>query len=223
MEQNNFNNIKLALLGEKIRKRRNELGLTVKQVAEISKIPASSFVTFIENAQKRKPNVIYLRRLLQSLQMDYLYEFKELGFIDSLLYIDSSTDINNDFLNIPVYKSILAGYECNREDISEYIKIPSLFGIDSDIFAVEMSGNSMEPSIEDKSIVLIKKSSTVQNNKIGAFLLNGKSLLKRYFSSDDQVFLRSDNSSLYPDIPVKPSDDFITVGFLVGNFIPEHN
>ena len=209
---------KLANLGKKVRRKRDELGLTVKDVAEMADIPASSFVTFIENAQKQKPNVIYLKRLLQCLKLDYLAEFRELGFIDELPYYESNIEIPSEFQQIPIYKSISAGYGSVESEIEEFMALPKLPGLKGDIFAFRVKGDSMEPSVENKSIVLIKRIPEVANKKIGAFILNGEALLKRYFCVDGKVFLRSDNSSLYPDILVKPSDDLVIVGQYVGGF-----
>ena len=209
---------KLEILGKKIRNRRDELGLTVKEVAERADIPASSFITFIENAQKQKPNIIYLKRLLQSLKMDYLSEFKELGFIDDIPSYESNLEIPSEFQYIPIYKSISAGYGSVESEIEEIMALPKLPGLKGDIFAFRVKGDSMEPVIENKSIVLIKKIPEVANKKIGAFILNGEALLKRYFCIDGNIFLRSDNSSIYPDIQVRPSDELVIVGQFVGGF-----
>jgi len=74
--------------------------------------------------------------------------------------------------------------------------------------------------IENHSIVFIKRDSEVANKKIGAFLLNNEALLKRYYITDNGVFLRSDNRE-YPDIRVKDHDDFIIVGRYIGSVINE--
>lgn len=79
----------------------------------------------------------------------------------------------------------------------------------------------MENTIEDKSIVFIKKESEIQNKKIGAFIVNNQAYLKRYFEDEHGIFLRSDNRE-YRDIEIKESDDFIVVGKYIGSFIKEN-
>lgn len=207
---------KLIILGKKIRKKRNELGLTVKELASMANIPASSFITFIETAQKQKPNVIYLKRLLQTLKIDYLLEFKELGFIDELPIYKSNLEISAEFCYVPIYKSIFAGHNFDKNEVEEYIPLPKMLGLNENIFGFRITDDSMEPILENNSIVIIKKTSEITNKKIGAFILNGEAHLKRYFCIDGNIFLRNDNNSLYPDIKINPSDNLIVVGQFIG-------
>lgn len=207
---------KLLILGKKIRKKRNELGLTVKELASMANIPASSFITFIETAQKQKPNVIYLKRLLQTLKMDYLFEFKELGFIDDSPSSKPHAEFSPEILYIPIYNSILDGYNSNESNIIDFIPLPKSINCDNDIFGFRMNDDSMEPILEKESIVLIKKKSEITNQKVGAFILNNETFLRKYLFVDKDVILRSENDSIYTDINIKQSDKLIIIGQFVG-------
>ncbi len=59
-------------------------------------------------------------------------------------------------------------------------------------YAVKISGHSMEPTISDGSIVLVKRIDKLENEEIGIFYLNGDSMCKRYSEING-------NKSLIPD------------------------
>jgi len=62
-------------------------------------------------------------------------------------------------------------------------------------YAVRISGKSMEPTIEDGSIVLVKCVSELFDGDIGIFNVDGNIMCKRYSESSAGVFLTPDNTS----------------------------
>lgn len=63
-------------------------------------------------------------------------------------------------------------------------------------YAVRISGKSMEPTIEDESIVLVKCANELFDGDIGIFYVDGNIMCKRYSkSSEGGVFLKPDNTS----------------------------
>ena len=63
-------------------------------------------------------------------------------------------------------------------------------------YAITISGSSMEPTISDSSIVLVKAVQELSNGDIGIFLIDGKSICKRYNKKDNgTVVLTPDNNS----------------------------
>lgn len=81
-------------------------------------------------------------------------------------------------------------------------------------FALRISGDSMEPTISDGSIVLIKKEEIVPFGKVGAFCLNGSVYCKRLIKENGKVFLVSDNSK-YKRIEIHDHDVLTTYGQVV--------
>ena len=62
-------------------------------------------------------------------------------------------------------------------------------------FAVKISGKSMEPTIPDGSIALIKAVEKLYHEDIGIFVLDGEVMCKRYLIIDKYVYLAPDNDS----------------------------
>ena len=75
----------------------------------------------------------------------------------------------------------------------------------------------METTIKKGSIIFVKRTDNLSSNSIGAFILNGSPMVKRYFSVDNRIFLRSDNNTSYPDILVNSSDNLKIVGEFIGS------
>lgn len=76
----------------------------------------------------------------------------------------------------------------------------------------------MEDTILDGSVVFIRRTDWVDENKIGAFLINGEAFLKRVsFKENGDLLLKSDNIC-YKDIEIKESDEFEIIGIYIGTF-----
>lgn len=62
-------------------------------------------------------------------------------------------------------------------------------------YAVKISGRSMEPTIEDGSVVKVKQVEVLSNGDIGIFSINGEIMCKRYCMDDTGIILKPDNQS----------------------------
>ncbi|EHO79480.1 helix-turn-helix domain-containing protein [Fusobacterium ulcerans] len=207
-------------LGKFIREKREELGLGLNQLATKIDI-TNSLISKLENGVTQKISPFLLKQLAKGLRIDYRELYKIVGYLDDDEKIVPNAEIAFNFKRVPVFENISAGYGANESEVIDYISLPNYQGTFSgDIFAVQVHGDSMENTIEDKSIVFIKKESEIQNKKIGAFIVNNQAYLKRYFEDEHGIFLRSDNRE-YRDIEIKESDDFIIVGKCIGSFVKE--
>lgn len=81
-------------------------------------------------------------------------------------------------------------------------------------FALKISGDSMEPNIKDKSVVLIKRQSVVDEGKVGAFFLNDKVYCK-YLSYDNGKTLLCSYNDKYAPIEVKEYDTLFAYGEVI--------
>ena len=207
-------------LGKFIREKREELGLGLNQLATKIDI-TNSLISKLENGVTQKISPFLLKQLAKGLRIDYRELYKIVGYLDDDEKIVPNAEIAFNFKRVPVFENISAGYGANESEVIDYISLPNYQGTFSgDIFAVQVHGDSMENTIEDKSIVFIKKEPEIQNKKIGAFIVNNQAYLKRYFEDEHGIFLRSDNRE-YRDIEIKESDDFIIVGKCIGSFVKE--
>lgn len=61
-------------------------------------------------------------------------------------------------------------------------------------YALKISGKSMEPTIKDGSIILVKKTEAAENGQIVVVNIDGESMVKRYMETDGHAFLQPDNT-----------------------------
>lgn len=81
-------------------------------------------------------------------------------------------------------------------------------------FALKISGDSMEPNIKDKSIVLIKRQRVIDEGKVGTFYLNDKVYCK-YLSYDNGKTLLCSYNDKYAPIEVKEYDTLFVYGEVI--------
>lgn len=211
-EVNEEARIKLGKIIDELRNKRN---LGFNQLALKSGVNVRS-LNEILNGNSKKINPFFLQNIANALGIDYKEFYKIVGYLEE--DNSSNIEIETEYRTIPVYSNICAGSGGSEADIIDYLAVPAINNFSGDVFAVRVDGDSMEHTIEDKSIVFIKKDVEVPNNRIGAFILNNESYLKRLCKMGDSIFLRSDNRD-YPDIHVQPSDDFIVVGRYIGTIM----
>ncbi len=85
--------------------------------------------------------------------------------------------------------------------------------LDAD-FGIIISGDSMEPTISDGSVVWVKRQDSLNVGEIGIFILNGESLCKKYDVSNGVYSLVSVNKKYHP-IEILESDDLRFVGKVI--------
>lgn len=79
-------------------------------------------------------------------------------------------------------------------------------------FGIRITGDSMEPTINDGDIVFVHKTSSLKNNEIGIFMLDvSEAVCKRYLKNGKAVELHSDNPAYSPLI-LKPHQQLGIVG-----------
>lgn len=207
-------------LGEYIKERREKLGIGLNQISLKTDV-ANSLWSRLENGKVLKINPFLLKKIGEGLRIDYKELYRIVGYLDEeKKEIVGNIDLDLEYKKVPLYSSISAGYGACESDVIDYIALPMVNAFSGDVFAVRVNGDSMEHTIENHSIVFIRRDSEVANKKIGAFLLNNEALLKRYYVTDSGIFLRSDNRE-YPDIRVREHDDFVIVGRYIGSVINE--
>jgi phage repressor protein C with HTH and peptisase S24 domain len=204
-------------LGDYIEKLRNEKKLGFNQLAVKASINAKTLNDII-NYKNKKINPYQLQKLSKALNIDYKELYKIVGYLEeNECKVESNLDLSYKYKQIPLYSSISAGLgldELDSEEV-EFISVPEIKQFSGDVVAIKVSGDSMQYTIEDNSIIFIRKGVEVPDKKIGAFIYNNKAVLKRYFSNDGEVFLRSDNRD-YPDIILKEGDTLEMVGRFIG-------
>ncbi|MCR5074091.1 MAG: helix-turn-helix domain-containing protein [Clostridiales bacterium] len=84
-------------------------------------------------------------------------------------------------------------------------------------FGLIVSGDSMEPAIQNGEKIWVHRQQTLENGNIGVFYLDGSLLVKEYCVTDDGVFLVSRNKK-YPPRPITEYSDAVIYGKVIYPF-----
>ena len=121
------------------------------------------------------------------------------------------------FIALPVYGRIAAGVPITaNQEYGEYYPLDKRFvnlnGYSiEDFFWLLVEGDSMEPGIMDGDLVLVRRQSFVESNKIGIVICNGEeATVKRITALEDKIILHSDNKNYSPQI--YPAKDCQIIG-----------
>jgi transcriptional regulator len=216
----------MAEIKDRIVSLRNEKNITQSQLAEELDISPSAIGMYEQG--RRKPSYELLEEICDyfNVDMDYLmgrsdiknryqaglkYDWESKKEEKSNIDIDT---INTDYIMIPLYESISAGYGASN---SEFIEMIPVFGLKKNgttYFGVKVEGDSMEPKIPNGSTIIIKKDIAVENGEIGAFCLNEENFVKQKKTIKDKLILHSFNLA-YEDKVVNEFDDFVEYGKVV--------
>ena len=181
-------------IGDRIKRRRQEIGLTVDQVAEkIGKNRAT--VYRYESSEIEKFPIDILSPLAEALRTTpaYLMGWEESNGASLPPNIIPMPQMRK----IPLVGTIACGEPIlAEENIEEYISIPKDLAGD---FALTCKGDSMiNARIFDGDIVYIRQQNTVDNGEIAAVLIDGEATLKRVRLFEDHISLEPENPMYKP-------------------------
>jgi len=196
-------------LGKFLKNKREELGYTSNYMENKTGIDKAD-LSRIENGKKKKINPLYLKELSKVLKINQIELFNLAGFIDDI-YLQNNLDIKSlkqiKLVKVPLFASVSAGLGC--EIVAEpvdYITIPEEYG---DIISIIVKGDSMEDTIIDGAIIVVRRDLLPEVGEIGVFLTNDTEypdgLVKRLRHKNGKYVLESDNKK-YKDIEIKDSD-----------------
>lgn len=219
-----------------IKHKRNALGYSQNKFAKLIGITQSYFNTIERGEVKNPPSEEVLERIAEGLQLNE----RETENLKYLAAIERTPDIiaeelyklkeelekfqapggnayieeNHALSAIPVYERISAGIGAlNDGEVADYIAIPGIKN-SQDVFAVNVCGDSMEPTLKNRSVIICRKNMEIRDGEIGAFLINDEAYVKRLKVTKQYVALMSDNP-YYPPIYIGPGENLIAVGKVI--------
>ncbi len=213
-----------------IRAKREAAGLSQNKVSKLAGI-TQSYYNGIERGEVRNPpSEEVLDSLIKVLlltpsegeKLKYLAaiertpdiilnELKRLSDEKELSKRKVIKDITNNNTLIPLFSRISAGVGLiTDEEPTDFISLPGIRNPDN-LFAINVKGDSMEPTIKNQSIILCRQGEELKDGEVGAFLVNGESFVKRIKVTKNFFALLSDNPNYRP-IYVYPEDEFKVIG-----------
>lgn len=119
---------------------------------------------------------------------------------------------------IPLYAGEIACglFGITDDFVESYLSLDEKFSRNKEVcFYVRASGDSMEPQIFNRDILVVDCSVTPVSGSIVAVYLNSSPICKQLIYSSHAVLLRSFNPK-YADIQISEDDDFKVFGTVIG-------
>lgn len=184
-------------IGEFVRNRRKELGLTVDELAEKMGKNRATIYRYESNYIKKLPSTVLipLANALQVTPADLINAGEEETTSPDISSIKNIVTIHKK--KIPVIGTIAAGRPIYADEhIETYV--PCDEDIDAQ-FGLIIRGDSMiGAEIYDGDIVFIKEQPVVENGQIAAVRIDDEATLKRFYKTPDGCMLVSENPKYPP-------------------------
>ncbi|UCD48522.1 MAG: transcriptional repressor LexA [Phycisphaerales bacterium] len=102
--------------------------------------------------------------------------------------------------DVPLLGRIAAGLPREAVENTESISLESCFGLGDDLFALEVSGDSMiEENIEPGDYVICRRTNTADNGELVVALVDdGEATLKRFYKESHRIRLQPANGNYEP-------------------------
>lgn len=184
-----------------LKKRREELNLSQEAVAESIGVTKATVSKWEKGdiANMKRDKIALLAKVLKVSPL-------------SILGLEDVSD--SDRVMIPILGTIMCGepilaeenIEGYREEIADFL--PS-----GELFFLKTKGDSMEPTVPEKSYVLLRKQEDVEDGEIAAVIVNGdnEATLKRVKRQNGIVMLIADNKD-YSPILITPENPARIIG-----------
>lgn len=187
-------------IGDRIKQRRKELGLTADEVADRLGVDRSTIFRYEKGAINKVPSDT-LAKLATILRTSPVYL---LGLSDKQVLPSNILPISTK--KIPLLGEIACGVPIYaNEDRESYIEVSTDIHAD---FCLKAHGDSMiNARIQDGDIVFIRKQPMVDNGEIAAIIINDDATLKRvfYYPKKGQLVLQAENPA-YPPLVYSGED-----------------
>lgn len=120
----------------------------------------------------------------------------------------SSSSSAMNALNLPFYFTPLnSGRGVNFHSPDATLNLQNIITAGVSAFVVQVSNDSMEPTISPNDFVIVKPAREARNGEVMVCTVNGETVLRRYSKTDAGVTLSADNSKYeaikLEDIPVQ--------------------
>lgn len=175
-------------IGNRIKLRRKELGLTLQQLGDKIGVEAST-------VRKWENNII------QNIKTDKISKIASaLGVTISYIINDSRSDQSDKTIKIPILGTVIAGIPISAvEEIIGWEEISPKITSKGEYFALRIKGDSMSPTIDENDIVIVKKQNDINSGDIAIVCVNGdEATCKKLIKHKDGISLVSLNLKYEP-------------------------
>ena len=188
--------MRVETIGERIRLRREQLGLSQEELAKALGYKSRSSINKIELGLQKltQSKILSIAEALQTTP-DYI-----MGWDDAISRAFNVISVGKQGMR-PIYGSISAGlgeFVEGDNEILGWEPVEEEYAND-EYFYLRVVGDSMSPKIDDGDLILIHKQSSVDSGDIGAFLVDGdEGYVKRVKYDTDYITFISLNPAYAP-------------------------
>ncbi len=175
-------------IGNRIKLRRKELGLTLQQLGDKIGVEAST-------VRKWENNII------QNIKTDKISKIASaLGVTINYIINDSRSDQSNKAIKIPILGTVIAGIPISAiEEIIGWEEISPKLASQGEYFALVIKGDSMSPTMDAGDVVIVRKQQDVNSGDIAIVCVNGdEATCKKIIKHKDGISLVSLNLKYEP-------------------------
>ena len=174
-------------IGQRIKNARKNAGLTQLELAEKTKL-SRSYIGDIEK-DRYNPSVSTLELIATATGVP----------ASKLLSSSVQTTTPSTGVRIPVLGRVVAGIPLEAiTDIIDYEEIPAQMAKSGTYFALQVKGQSMEPTLHEGDVVIVRQQPEVENGEIAIVLVNGdEATVKEVKEGPDGLTLIGHNVGVY--------------------------
>ena len=169
----------MSTFGSRLKALRQSKGLTGVELGEILNVSNKTISTWENNT--REPNQEMTATIAE--------------------YFNVTTDyLLGSGVRIPILGSIVAGIPNTAvADYDEWIEISQSLAMRGEYFALRIKGDSMEPTLFDSDIVVIRQQPDIEDGEIAAVSIAGnEATIKRIYHRSDGIDIVGDNVRAFP-------------------------
>jgi len=128
----------------------------------------------------------------------------------------SFSDSSNELMGIPLAGRVAAGVPLEAIEDVESLSLNSCFGNGDDIFALQVTGESMiDADIHEGDYVICRRSRTANNGQlVVAIVDNDNATLKRFYKEKTRVRLQPANDSFEPIYSANCRIEAVVIGLV---------
>lgn len=174
-------------IGERIKDARKSAGLTQLELAKKTEL-SRSYIGDIEK-DRYNPSVSTLQLIATATNTP----------LENLLPSSKTPSSTGRGVRIPVLGRVVAGVPIDAvQEILDYEEITPEMAATGEYFALQVKGASMEPTLRNGDIVIVKKQPTVDSGDIAIVLVNGNdATVKEIKESPAGITLIGHNAAIY--------------------------
>lgn len=180
------------MFAEKLKAARKHSGISQKELAKKLFISQQAYAKYELGTSSPNPDMITVIASILNVPVGFLLEESSDNSIPAPSVPGSKW--------IPVLGRVAAGTPIEAiEDILDYEEITPEMAASGDFFALQINGDSMEPKISDKDVVIVRKQDDCESGDIAVVLVNGEdATVKRIKKRPEGIILAPTNPQYEP-------------------------